>query len=202
VAQDLDRQMGRRTEAEERHALAGLDLGPAQRAVADRARAQQRRRGDVVELIGQMNREVLGDGDRLGVTTVHRPTRELGVLAEVLVAAPAVSAHAVGPVQPAHADAFGGMQPRAAFAQRVHHADDLMPGHDRQPRQVELPGDDVQIGAAAGAHADLQANLARPRIGRVAIDELERRGANRSGTLQHLRLHLVLLTAPRTWPNP
>ena len=49
VLQHLEREVRGRAEAQQRDALAGLHLGPPQRAVPDHARAQQRRGLEVVE---------------------------------------------------------------------------------------------------------------------------------------------------------
>ncbi len=87
------------------------------------------------------------------------------MLAQVLLAAPAVLADAVGPVQPAHADALPGAQAGRAIAEGVDRPDDLVAGHDGQLGEVELAGDDVQVGAATRAHVDTQTYLAPPRLG-------------------------------------
>ena len=149
-----------------------------------------------------MDREVLGHGDRLGVAAVGRPPGERGVLAQVLLAPPAVLAHPVGPVQPTHADALPGAQARRAVAQGVDRPDHLVAGHDGQLGEVELAGDDVQIGATTRAHVDPQAHLAAPRLGCLPLDEPERPVADRRRPLEHLRLHDRRLMVRRTWPSP
>src|SRR5436190_23140636 len=107
-----------------------------------------------------MDREVLGHGDRLGVPAVRGPAGERAVLAQVLLPAPAVLAGPVGPVQPAHADALPDAQARGAFAEGVDRSDDLVAGHEGQLGEVELTGDDVQVGTATRAHVNPEAYLA------------------------------------------
>src|SRR5829696_865371 len=149
-----------------------------------------------------MDREVLGHGDRLGVATVGGPAGERAVLAQVLLAAPAVLAGPVGPVQPAHADTLAAAQARAALAECVDRPDNLVSGHDGQLGEVELTGDDVQIGAATRAHVNSKANLAASRFRCLPLDEPERCVADWRRPLQHLRLHARGFTARRTWPSP
>src|SRR4051812_7123650 len=149
-----------------------------------------------------MDREVLGHGDRLGVTAIRGPAGERAVLAQVLLAAPAVLADPVGPVQPAHADALPDVQARRAVAEGIDSPDNLVAGNDGQLGEFELTGDDVQVGTATGAHVNPEAYLAARRLGCVSLDEPERRVADRRRPLQHLRLHGRRLTARRTWPSP
>ena len=101
-----------------------------------------------------MNRKVLGHGDRLGVSTVGGPAGERAVLAQVLLTAPAVLADTVGPVQPAHANPLPDVQARRAFAESIDSPDHLVSGDDGQLGEVELTGDDVQVGAATRAHVN------------------------------------------------
>src|SRR5207342_3718239 len=152
-----------------------------------------------------MDREVLGHGDRLGVPTVRGPAGERAVLAQVLLTAPAVLADTVGPVQPAHADPLPDVQARGAFAEGIDGPDHLVSGDDGQLREVELTGDDVEIGAATRAHVNSEAHLAARRLGWLPIDEPERRVADRRCPLQHLRLHGAtnvaqpLIAVPPVW---
>src|SRR5215218_2819569 len=136
-----------------------------------------------------MDREVLGHGDRLGVAAVRGPAGERGVLAQVLLPVTAVLADPVGPVQPAHSDALAGPQACAAVPEGVDGADDLVSGHDGQLGEVELTGDDVQIGAATRAYMDSQTYLAARRLERLAVDEPQRRVADRRRRFEDLRLH-------------
>ena len=99
------------------------------------------------------------------------------VVAEVLVAAPAVGADAVRLPQPRHADALAQLQrpavgrrqrplPLAGPVAEGHHlADDLVARHHRRAMRLQLALHRVQVGVAdaAGVHRD--EDLARPRRG-------------------------------------
>src|SRR3954447_5718522 len=130
--------------------------GHAQGAGADQPGAQQRC-GLEVGVAGRDIEAValVGDGE-LGVAPVDVAAGEPRAVAQVLAAAPAVLALAVGPAEPRHADPPVGPGDRA---------DDLVPDHERRARHVELAVDDVQVGAADAARVHLDQQLAGPGLG-------------------------------------
>ena len=67
-------------------ASAGRQLAAAQRAVANDARAQQRRRFDIAEPLGDGVGVILVDHDVLRIPPVDVPTRERRCEAQVLAA--------------------------------------------------------------------------------------------------------------------
>lgn len=160
----LGQDMRRGAEAIEAQPARFVAAGQPPGAIADQARAQQRRGGPGI--IDAEREAVAGVGHAvLGVAAVAGVTGELGALAEVLAPGPAGLAHAAGPAQPGHADPLAsfkpclepGLKPSDALPQRIHLADDLVAGHQRQPGMLELAVDHVQIGAAypAGQHLTL-----------------------------------------------
>src|SRR5581483_1878149 len=151
--------MGRRSEAHQSDPLSRLHLGPTERPVADDPSAEQRRGFQVAEPAGEANAEPFGNGDPVGVPAVDGPSGEPGALAEVLLAASAVRADATRPVQPGDTYPVADLEPGAVGSDRVDGPDHLVPGDDGQDRQVEVPLDDVQVGAAAGAGVDPDARL-------------------------------------------
>ena len=72
---DLRREMGRPAEAVDAEPTALGNVGSAQGAIADDAGAEQRRRLDVVEAIGQRVGVVLLDQRVVGVAAVEIPAR-------------------------------------------------------------------------------------------------------------------------------
>ena len=95
-----------------------------QRAVADQPRAEQRRRLEVAEPVGDREAEALVGDDPLGVAAVDVVAGEARAVAEVLAAARAEAALAARPAEPGHAE------PAAVLGL----ADDLVAGHERQLR--------------------------------------------------------------------
>ena len=142
-----------------------------QRTVADEPRAQQRRRGNVVVFV--WNREAITlVGERVfGIAAVEVIAGEARVVAQVFVAARAVAAFAAGVAQPRHADAVADIE---AFGRRAFFgddADDFMPGNDRQLAVSEVAIDDVQIGAAHAAGANLDQQLIGRGLGKRQLRE-------------------------------
>src|SRR5437899_2849194 len=94
--QDGDREACGAAEAEESYPLAGLHTGDAQAAVADDARAQQRRDLCAIEAGGKGKCEVVADQNVFGVAAVDGVSGEGGVVAEVLHSVAAVPTIAIG----------------------------------------------------------------------------------------------------------
>jgi hypothetical protein len=134
-----------------------------QRAVADEAGAEQRRRLLIGK--GRRNGETVAlVGDRVGgIAAVARIAGEAGSLAEILAARNAEAAGAARPSEPRHADARAERELLGARAARRDRADDLVAEHERQLRMRELAVIDVQIGAADAAGVNGDQDLALPR---------------------------------------
>ena len=137
----------------------------AQAAVADEARAKQRR-GVLVRIgIGNRKAEALVRDGEPGIAAVERVAGEPGVFAEVFAAGAAVAAGAAGPAQPRNADARAGGKAGRARTVFRHAADDFVPRNERRFRRGQFAVDHVEIGPADGAGADPQQDLAFARRG-------------------------------------
>src|SRR5215211_281957 len=167
VAQDLGDDVGARPEAVEADAF-GV-ARHAQRPVADQPGAEQRRGLVVRVAVGDREAEALVGHGALRVAAVAVIARELGARAEILAAGEAVLALAARPAQPGHADPVAYREALRPVPRRQHAADDLMTGHERQLRSVELAVDDVQVGAAdtAGVHVEQNGAGAGLGVGQV-----------------------------------
>ena len=91
--------------------------------------------------------------------------------------------------EPGNADAFSDLQVRHTGAKRIHPADHLVAGNDRIGDIRQFSVDDVQIGPAYAAGADLDAHIAGP--GRRILPWLkpERRAGRRQDHGVHLSSH-------------
>src|SRR5207249_6542133 len=94
---DLDRHAGRRAEAVDAERAARRHGAEAERAVANDARAEQRRHLGVREWARQRIGERLGDDGIIRISAIGVPAREPRALAEVLPAARAIAARAARP---------------------------------------------------------------------------------------------------------
>jgi hypothetical protein len=165
--------------------LTRLAAGHLQCAPADQPGAHQGREVDRV-LIGAQRQAEVGLGDHVaGEAAVAGVAGELRRVAQVLVAIGAVAAMAAGVRQPRHADTLPDMQPADPRPERLDHADDLVPRHDRQPALRQFAVDHVQVGAAHGASQHAQAHLAGKRLRRGPF--LQHQGLPRR--VQHHRVH-------------
>ena len=131
------------------------------RAPADQARAEQRRDGDVVAGLAE-RKAIAGVRDEMrGKAAVAGVAGEARAVAQILVVIPAIETFAAGVAQPGNADPFADLQVNYTGTKRIHPTDDLVSGNNRigDVRQVTI--DDMQIGAAHAAGADLDTHLTR-----------------------------------------
>src|SRR5262249_47538305 len=105
VASDLDEDVGSRAEAVE--AEGSRIAGETQRAIADEAGAEKRRRLFVRVARGDGKAVALVGEGVLGVAAVDLVSREPRALAEVLAVRQAEAARAARPPEPGHADPVG-----------------------------------------------------------------------------------------------
>ena len=159
---DLRSDVRRRTEPVDAEPPAAWQARSSKRSIPDDPGAEQRRGVLVVEPVGQRVRVALVDDGPFGVAAVVVPSREPGRDAQVLVAAHAEATHAAGVAQPRDPDAVADREPRRARAARVDSTDDLVTGHDTEPPRLQVALGEVEIGPADAAHADRDADLARP----------------------------------------
>ena len=186
--QHFNRQVRRRSEAEQSDTLAGLHFRHAQAAKADDPSAQQRSGAQIVERAGKREDEVGARDSILGVAAVHGVSGECGCVAEVFLVMTAIPASAVGAADPRDADArCPAATPASAPADHV--ANDLVAGNQRRATHGQLAFGDVQIGAAYAAGADLQQNLTRRRVEAGNFFQAQRMISNRCGLREHCGFH-------------
>src|SRR3984957_9270499 len=131
--------------------------GELERTPADQAGAEQRRRRDRVEVVGQRKNKIRLRNRMRGVATVARVAGEQRRIAEVFLPSPAVGASPVGVAEPSDADARARLE-IDLLAYGVDAADDLMSRHNGQLRVRQFAVDDVEVGAADTASLDPNAN--------------------------------------------
>jgi hypothetical protein len=133
--------------------------------------------------------EVFMNHTEVGVSAVDVIAGEAAVVAQVLVAAQAVRAGAIGGKEPGDADTVSFFIGEDVGAGGVDQADDLMAGDDREFGQWEIAFGDVQVGVTdrAGADANAEFVWAGRRVGEIA--ELEWCGFDRGGLGELHRTH-------------
>src|SRR5262249_34025963 len=161
-----------------------------QRAPADQAGAKQRRNRDVVTGFTK-RKAIAGIGDEMrGKAAVARVSGEARAVAKVLPPAPAIRTFAAGVTEPGNADAFAGFRGSDAGAKRIHPPDHFVAGNDRIGDIRQLAVDDMQVGPAYAAGADLDARVAGAGFRIVPPLKPERR----TGRRQDHGMHLSVLT--------
>ncbi len=127
--------------------------------MTDQSRAQQRRRFDVREVVGN-SKAVVRIGHRiLRIAAVDLITREPRRIAEIFTAFPAVAAVAARVAEPWNADPLTRLEV-CAGSQGRNMPHNLMAGDDRQLRLFEIAVDNMQVGTAHTTSGDLDQHLA------------------------------------------
>jgi hypothetical protein len=158
----------RRSEAVDPDAL-GV-AGQPEGAVADQARAEERRGLEVRVAARQGEAEALvGDGER-GEAAVAVVAGEARAVAQVLAARAAIATLSAGPAQPGHPHPLARGEALTGLDEA---ADDLVPRHERQLRPRELAVDDMQVGAADAAGGHLEKDLPGTGLGSGQIGRPE-----------------------------
>ena len=166
--------------------------GQAQRPEPDQAGAQERRSLKVRVSLRDREGEALVDCGQLGVAAVNVVAGEPCPQTEVLAAREAVAALTVRPTEPGDADAVAFPEAIRAVSPRDHRSDHLVPRDERQLGTVELPVDDVEVGAAHPARVDADQHIAVTWHRLRDLGRLERR----SRGLEDHRTHVSKPTLP------
>src|SRR5690606_23917313 len=161
MPRDLRNDVRRRTEAVDAEPLRVAGL--RQRAVADQARAKQRRRGHGIVLRRNRHAEGFVRNGVLRIAARQLVAGEARVRAQILAPGATVTAVPARAAEPRDADSVAGPKARGAVADGFDAADDLVTRHERQRGLRQLAVDDMQIRAADGARLDAQQHLARAR---------------------------------------
>ncbi len=161
--------------------------GHRQRAPTDQAGAEQGGERDITALLAEWEGEVRIDDRRRREAAVTRVAGEQRMVTEVFPVIQAIGADTAGVTKPGNADALAGPQPFDARPDQVDPPDDLVPRNNRRHRGGQFAIDDVQVGAADAAGADLHANLTWPRSPIGQLRPFERR----TEFFQNHRVHPV-----------
>ncbi len=102
---------------------------------------------------------------KLSIAAVYVIPRELGLVAEVFKAAPAIITVAFCRMQPGDANPISFFERTHIRAQRIHCSDNLMSRNQRQPGQWKIAFYRVQIGVTQTTAAHSYPNLASARYG-------------------------------------
>lgn len=189
---DLRAQMGAAAEPVQPEPPARRQRAPAQRAVTDDARAEQRSQGDVVDVVeGESVGERGRDGRVLGVAAVRVPAGVLGGRAEVLRPAPAVDTGTVRATQPGHTHPVTEGETAHGRSGPGHHAHHLVPGRHPGPVHRQIPLGDMQIGPAHPARAHTHEEFVGAGHRDRLLDQPQRPfpGPHRAGPVHHPRTH-------------
>ncbi len=130
------------------------------------------------------------DRGEFGVSAVGVPPRVAGLRAQILVAAPAVSAYPAGVPQPRDADPVADVELTVGVGADVNHlADHFVSGRHPVPVHREIALGDMQIGAAhsASTHGDQKLRPSGLRDRRA--DVFQRFGADRTRVSDLPRAH-------------
>jgi hypothetical protein len=147
-----------------------------QRVEGGRSRAQQRRRVDGAQPVGNPNQPGGNRDHRFGISAIDMSagTRLVRTVDEIPAAA--IRAYAAVPAEVADAHALADLPSGHSFAERVDFPDGLMAGNAgmRDAGHERIESDRVGMADPARFHAD--ANSPRSRIEQRAIDEVELSG--------------------------
>src|SRR5690348_15170788 len=97
-----DGQMRRRAEAEQSHPFARRYARHTQAAKSDNSGTEEGRGVDVIQTLGQRKNKIVARESILGVASIDAVTREGRRIAEIFLAAPAITASAISATDPGH----------------------------------------------------------------------------------------------------
>jgi hypothetical protein len=171
VVEDFDGLAGRGPETEEADPFSRLDAGDTQATESDDTGTQERSDVGVVEGGWKGEGKVGTDQGVLCVAPVDGVAGEDGIVAEILFAAAAEGAGAVGAADPGDADAH----PRGAVSGRTCDdlADNLMAGDEGPVDEGEIAFEDMEIGAAYSAGEDTEEEMAFGQDGAGNVFDLK-----------------------------
>ena len=169
AADRLKDEVGRGAETGEAEIPAVGKSGEAERPVADRPRAEKRRRLRIGEDLRDGMGESLRNGHELRVAAVYIPARGAKLRAEVFVSGAAGVADAAGPVNPAHAHAVSRTETPDVRSQAGDATDDLVSWDNGNGGRRRPPFDlvDLRVADAADGHADQDLALTGRRFRRL-----------------------------------
>jgi|SRR5208337_1168543 len=168
--------MGRGAEAEQADTVARLDSCHTQAAKPNNAGAQQRRRVQIVELIGKREREIGANDGEFSIAAICGVTGECGCIAKIFEAEATVLAGTIGSSHPGNA--YTGADGEIIRRSGYYFSDNLMSGDDSGAARWQVALNDVQVGAAYSTGTYPQQDLAWLRFGRCGLGDPKRAMAN------------------------
>ena len=189
VPGDLNGNVRRGAKPVKTERFAGTNLAEPQRAVADDAGAEQRRRRFIRKRDGNGIGEILRDDGKLRVPSIHVKTGEARKFTQILPAVSAVFAGAAGIMEPWDTHAVPFTEAARTLTSGFYDTHDLMSGNNGQPGRRQLPFDDMKVRKAqpAGFHPDTYFTKPGLRFGR--LHGSQRSFPNVGGLFQHHRAH-------------
>ena len=188
----LDGDMGGASEAVEAKPLPGANFAEPQRAVANHARAKQRRSSGVRKGGRKRVGKVLGDDGVFGVAAIGVIAGEARRVAQIFLAATAKFASSARPIEPRHAHSVAFAKPLRAPAPSFDNTHNLVARNDGQFRQGKFAFDSVEVGMAKAAGFHANANFLGPRLRHRPLARQQRLSLHGPGFFQNHRLHHYL----------
>src|SRR5204862_7737925 len=145
------------------------------RPITEHSRAEERRKIDIVVLLGQMKTVARVRDGELGVAAVDVVAGKFSFIAKILPVRSTISAFAIRPAEPLNTDAIADLKSIDVLAELFDTPDDLVTKNQRQLWIRQLAINDVKIGSANSARADANEQLPPSRFWLRNLTQLERR---------------------------
>jgi hypothetical protein len=156
-----------------------LEVASFQGSIANDAGAEQRRRVDRLDAIGNGIGEILRHGGKLCIAPIGHIAGEPRIQAQILPATQAVLAGAIGESQPGDADSIAWPEPPGFLATIDHSPDDLVAWDHRELHRRQISLDYMQIGAANSADLYLGEDIAWAKVRPINLLQMERISVDR-----------------------
>ena len=191
MSRHLNRNMCRRPEAVKPQLLSRGDRAHPKASVADDSRAHERRHLIVGKLVRNRVNEIFRRNCVLRIAAVHCISRELGLVAKILLTAMAVRAGAIRFMQPGDAYAFPYGKAFCLGTEFFDRSHNLVAGNQRRFFRRKFALDHVQVGAANATQTFTRTSTS-PRPGSGLSISLSRRGFVSIRPVA-LRIHAIML---------
>src|SRR3984893_3436026 len=143
----------------------------------------------VRKLFGNLVNELFRRDNEFRVSTVHRVSRKIRLVAQIFSPLAAICASPVGPIQPRDAHAAAHRKSRRSFSRFFDNTNNLMPRYDRRFSGWELAFHDVQIGPANSAIMHANEDFILRRFAQRYFRVLQGIRFDRRGTFKNTSFH-------------
>jgi hypothetical protein len=188
---DLNNDMRRTAESDQKQSAVLRHGGFVERAIADQTSTKKWRDMFVVEIARQLIGEILRHDSVVGVSAMGIVTGIARARTKILLFTAAKAAGTVHVPKPGNSDPLATAKLGDTGSDFVDSADDLVTRNERGSMEGEVAFDDMDIGPANGAHVHLDSNFARSRLGLIDFLQNQRRFAHRFLIGQDHRSHRV-----------